>query len=194
MAQEHVKDEGMNIDKITYTRGVDTPYPNRFSKKAWVTNIGIVLPQKVIKYMSLKKYFYVFTVILMIWAIAGIFIKGLNLSLDFTGGRVIEVQFSKVVRGSTISETLAKAGFEGAEATASGSGKEVIIRLPAKIDQEGIDLKISNILKNQIDPESKVANSEYVGPKAGTDLVNASVMSFIFTVVMLLCYVSFRFQ
>lgn len=49
MAQEHVKDEGMNIDKITYTRGVDTPYPNRFSKKAWVTNIGIVLPQKVIK-------------------------------------------------------------------------------------------------------------------------------------------------
>lgn len=182
--------------EFTYTRGVNTPYPNRFSKKAWVTDGGIVLNRKVIKFMSIRKFFYIFTVVIMLASLASIFIKGLNLGLDFTGGRVMEVQFSKVVEAPKISSALNSAGYPGVEATASATGKEITIRIPAKLanDTEQIDLKISNILKSEFDSEAKVTNSEFVGPKAGEDLVNASVMSLVFTIVMLLIYVSLRFQ
>lgn len=177
----------------TYTRGVDTPYPNRYSKKAYVSNAGVVLARPIIPYMKVRKFFYFFSALVVLVSLVSIFTRGLNLGLDFTGGTVLEVSYQqKVVTGPQISEILSKQ-YPGLDVTSSGP-HETSIRIPAKLVQDSTTSKVQEILRDKVDPTATITSSEFVGPKAGADLVYASVMSLVFTIVMILIYVSVRFQ
>lgn len=175
-----------------YQRGVETPYPNRFSKKAYVLDGNIILPHKIVSFMKWRKYTYILSILLCIISLAALFINGLNLGLDFTGGTVVEISYQKAITAQQIKDLIEPA-FPGSDVTASAALHDTTIRIPAKLvtDTTLTDLQA---LITSFDPGAKITNSEYVGPKAGQDLVYASTMSLLCTIVMMLLYLSFRFQ
>ncbi|MFC6275909.1 protein translocase subunit SecF [Psittacicella hinzii] len=175
-----------------YTRGVKTPYENRFSKKAYVNKSGLVLARPIVNFLKQRKYFYIFSVLIMVVCFGSFFVRGLNLGLDFTGGTVVEVTYSKTVQGPDVASYLSQT-YPGIDVT-STSSRETSIRIPAKLVTNTTAQDVQKLLQEGIDPAAKVTSAEFVGPKAGNDLVYASVMSLVFTIVMMLLYISFRFQ
>lgn len=178
--------------KEIYKRGVDTPYPNRFSKKAYVLDGGIVLARPITHFMKYRKWMYIFSGILLLLSCIAMAVRGLNLGLDYTGGTVMEVQYSHAVQAPEIGEYLSKS-YPGVEVT-SASARETTIRIPAKLVTNKTSQDIQKLLQDGIDPEAHVTSAEFVGPKAGADLVYAATMALICTIVMLLIYISIRFQ
>ncbi|RIY33290.1 protein translocase subunit SecF [Psittacicella melopsittaci] len=175
-----------------YTRGVDTPYPNRFSKKAYVTENGVVLARPIIHFLKERKYCYIFSAVLMIACIISFFVRGLNLGLDYTGGTVAEVSYSRAVTGPDINAILSET-YPGIEVTSTGA-RETTIRIPAKLVTSTTTQELEKLLQEKVDPEARITSAEFVGPKAGSDLIYASVMSMLCTIIMMLLYISFRFQ
>lgn len=175
-----------------YTRGVDTPYPNKYSKKAYVLDGSIILNRPIVPFMKYRKYTYVFSLVFVGICLAGIFIRGLNLGLDFTGGTVVEVLYTKSVTAQEIKD-LIEPHFPGIDVSASATLHDTTIRIPAKLVTDTTITDLQAVLSS-FDPGAKITNSEYVGPKAGSDLVYASTMSLVCTIVMMLVYLSFRFQ
>jgi preprotein translocase subunit SecF len=71
-------------------------------------------PQRVIKFMSLRRHGAVFSIVLSIVSIVSFFWHGLNYGLDFTGGTLVEVQFSEPVVAEDVRISLEHAGINEA--------------------------------------------------------------------------------
>lgn len=185
------------LQNVTYTRGATTSTPNKYSQKAYVLKRseqdgGIVLPRPVINFMRQRWIFYIISILVMGTALGAILIRGLNLGLDFTGGTVLEVHFAQVVDGPSVAEKLATI-LSGLD-VANSAPTDLTIRIPAKLVTDTTAQDITAFLQANVSQSAQVISAEFVGPKAGADLVYASIMSLIFTIVMILVYVSFRFQ
>src|ERR1700738_2274171 len=77
----------------------------------------------------------IFNAISLITFFAAVFFllhRGLHLSVEFTGGTVIEVQYPQAVQIEPVRSTLGKAGYPDAQVQSFGTSREVMIRLPLK--------------------------------------------------------------
>ena len=70
--------------------------------------------------------------------IFSLFTKGLNLSIDFTGGSVIEVSYKNTADLSVIRSTLAENGFSKAVVQNFGTDSDVMIRVPLSNQEDNI--------------------------------------------------------
>ena len=93
----------------------------------------------------------VFNVISLVTFLAAVFFlvhKGLNYSIEFTGGTLIEVGYQQAADVDKIRRTLDTAGYKG-EVQNFGSSRDVLIRLHLEKNQSSADLsqKVISILK-----------------------------------------------
>ncbi|MHB8921341.1 MAG: protein translocase subunit SecF [Halothiobacillus sp.] len=143
-----------------------------------------------------KRYYaYVLSLILLIASIVSLSTKGINLGLDFTGGVVLEVGYSKAADLDAIRAVLKKNGFPEAVVQYFGSSEAVMIRLPpAKTgNQNQLADHVLTILKTE-DPAVTMRRVEYVGPAVGKELFNSGGLAMLVVLGGLLIFVSLRYQ
>ena len=128
-------------------------------------------------------------------AVFFLFSKGLHLSVEFTGGTVMEVSYSKPAEVEKIRATVASLGFNDVQVQNFGTSRDVMIRLPA---QKGVSTaqqsdKVMGALK-AADPEVALRRTEFVGPQVGEELAQDGLKALGMVVLGIMVYLAFRFE
>ncbi|MBE8182635.1 MAG: protein translocase subunit SecF [Candidatus Portiera sp.] len=127
---------------------------------------------------------------LCVLALAFILLRGINWGLDFTGGTVVELGYSESVDLEEIRESLDDGGFSSAVVQYFGDSSTILIRLntPEDVSKQVLDL----VSKDGVDVDLRLA--EYIGPQVGKELQEKGGLGMLLAILMVLIYVSFRFQ
>lgn len=142
-----------------------------------------------------RKYAYIISALLLIASIASLSTRGINMGLDFTGGVVLEVGYSKAADLDAIRADLKQNHFAEAVVQYFGSSEAVMIRLPPAKGQNQNQLadRVLSVLKQQ-DEGATMRRVEFVGPAVGKELFNSGGLAMIVVLSGLLIFVSLRYQ
>ena len=153
---------------------------------------------KIKKDIPFMRHAVIFNVISFVtFALAVFFLltRGLHLSVEFTGGTVMEVGYTQTAEVEKIRTTVAKLGFTDVQVQNFGTARDVMIRLPA---QKGVSTaqqsdKVMAELKAQ-DPTVQLRRTEFVGPSVGEELAQDGLKALGMVVVGIMIYLAFRFE
>ena len=128
-------------------------------------------------------------------AVFFLFSRGLHLSVEFTGGTLMEVSYSQPADVQKVRSTVGTLGFSEVQVQNFGSAREVLIRLPA---QKGVSSaqqseKVLSALKAN-DPDVTLRRTEFVGPQVGDELVEDGLKALAFVVGGIMLYLAIRFE
>ena len=152
---------------------------------------------KIRRVIPFMRHALVFNVISLITFAAAVFFlahKGLNFSVEFTGGTLIEANYKDSADVDRVRAALEKAGYK-AEVQNFGSSRDVLIRMPLEKGQSSAQLSemIGKVLKNQ-DPASEIRRVEFVGPQVGDELAQYGGLALLVVAVMIVLYLWLRFE
>src|ERR1700758_3880277 len=88
--------------------------------------------RKDIPFMQRALLFNAISLLTFIAAVFFLLHRGLHLSVEFTGGTVIEVQYPQAAQLEPVRATLGKLGYPDAQVQNFGTSRDVLIRLPLK--------------------------------------------------------------
>ncbi len=126
--------------------------------------------------------------------------NGLHLSIEFTGGTVMEVSYPQTAPLDSIRNKVEKLGYADTQIQNFGSSRDVMIRLPLQKDAEGKLISSadqSNAVMQVLDPATtgvKLQRVEFVGPQVGQELAFDGLKALIFVIIGIVVYLSFRFE
>ncbi|MFB8121529.1 protein translocase subunit SecD [Streptomyces bacillaris] len=123
-------------------------------------------------------------------AVAGIVVRGIDLGVEFTGGRLVEYSTSRPVDVETARSTLAAAGFGDAEITTAGDG-DISVRT-GKLDNDG-EHALREALAAEGGETTKVRD-ELIGPSLGDELRRNALIALGVAVLVQLAYLAVRFR
>jgi preprotein translocase subunit SecF len=126
--------------------------------------------------------------------------KGLHLSVEFTGGTVMEISYQQTAPLNTIRADLTKLGYQDIQVQNFGSSKDVLIRLPLQRNAEGKAISSSQ-QSNQVLNTLKASSAdvtlkrvEFVGPQVGKELATDGLRALLFVILGIVIYLSIRFE
>jgi preprotein translocase subunit SecF len=151
--------------------------------------------RKDIPFMRHALIFNAISFITFALAVFFLFSRGLHLSVEFTGGTVMEVAYSKSAEVEKIRNTVSSLGFTDVQVQNFGTSKDVMIRLPA---QKGVTTaqqsdKVLAALK-AADSEVLLKRTEFVGPQVGEELAQDGLKALGMVVLGIMVYLAFRFE
>ena len=151
--------------------------------------------QKDIPFMRHALKFNIISLVTFLLAVVFLFSKGLHLSVEFTGGTLIEVNYEQSADLEKIRGSLGKAGFSDYSVQNFGSSQDVMIRLPLKGDQNTNQLGESVIKALAADaPGASLRRVEFVGPQVGKELAENGAMALLLVIIGIMIYLAFRFE
>lgn len=153
------------------------------------------LGEKQIDFMKQRKVALAFSLTLIVLSIIGIFTKGFNLGIDFTGGTVIEVAYPEPVALEDVRKQLASGGFDKAIVQHFGSATDVLIRIQPRegMTSAMVSNRVLDVLKKG-NPKVELRRVEYVGPQVGDELTEDGALAVLYALIGILIYVAFRFE
>lgn len=157
-------------------------------------DVEIKLPYRLVPFMKYRMVAFAFSILLSAACIFTIVTQGFNWGLDFTGGTVIETQFSQPADLGKVREVLVENGYPSALVQTSGGLKDVMIRLPASAGDTTLGNKVMDLIHQQLDTGATIQSIEFVGPNVGKELTEGAIYATLATLAMLLLYVGFRFE
>ncbi|EGY52997.1 protein translocase subunit SecF [Neisseria shayeganii] len=149
-----------------------------------------------IPFMSYGKVTTLISLITFIAAVFFLFTKGLNFSVEFTGGTVIEVQYeNEGADPNRVRSRLAELKMGEAQVQTLGTNKQLMIRLPNKegVSSAQLSNQVLELLK-QDHPDVSLRKVEFIGPQVGEELVNHGLLALLMVVVGIIIYLSVRFE
>ncbi|HJS77229.1 MAG TPA: protein translocase subunit SecF [Burkholderiales bacterium] len=150
--------------------------------------------RRVIPFMRYALTFNVISLITFLVAVASLAAQGLNFSIEFTGGTVMEVAYRQPAEVQKIRERLEGAGHK-AEVQTFGSSRDVLIRLPIEKEQSSAALsqKVGELLRAD-DASAEVRRVEFVGPQVGRELAENGALALLVTAALIVGYLALRFE
>jgi preprotein translocase subunit SecF len=148
-----------------------------------------------IPFMENALIFNVISFLTFAAAVFFLFSRGLHLSVEFTGGTVMEVSYSQPADVERVRKTVAGLGFADVQVQNFGTSRDVIIRLPA---QKGVSSaqqseKVLSALKAQ-DANVALRRTEFVGPQVGEELATDGLKALAMVIAGIMIYLAFRFE
>ncbi|WP_305074071.1 protein translocase subunit SecF [Propionivibrio sp.] len=151
--------------------------------------------KKDIPFMRHALVFNVISLITFLLAVFFLATRGLHLSVEFTGGTLIEVNYSQATDLGKIREGLGKAGYTDITVQNFGSSRDVMIRLPLKAEQNSA--KIGEAVMGVLDAEAPGASLrrvEFVGPQVGRELAENGALALLLVIIGIVIYLAMRFE
>jgi preprotein translocase subunit SecF len=150
--------------------------------------------RRTIPFMRYALVFNVISLLTFLAAVGFLAFRGLNFSIEFTGGTLIEVGYQQAADVDAIRRTLDRAGYK-AEVQNFGSSREVLIRMHLEKNQSSADLsqKVVEILRKE-DQTAQLRRVEFVGPQIGSELVEYGALALLVTAVGIVLYLWMRFE
>lgn len=151
--------------------------------------------KKDIPFMRNALLFNAVSALTFVAAVFFLFANGLHLSIEFTGGTVMEVAYAKPADLEGIRKTVTGLGFEDNQVQSFGTAQDVLIRLPVQkgTNTAQISTKVFEALKAS-DASVSLKRVEFVGPQVGQELAHDGLTALAFVIVGIMIYLAFRFE
>jgi preprotein translocase subunit SecF len=148
-----------------------------------------------IPFMRHALAFNVVSLITFILAVFFLVTRGLNFSIEFTGGTVIEVAYEHPAEINKIRQSLEGRGYNDFSVQNFGSSRDVLIRMALKPGQNSSDLSKSVMeALSGADPGAKLQRVEFVGPQVGQELAWNGALALLITSLGIVAYLALRFE
>lgn len=148
-----------------------------------------------IPFMSYGKLTTFISLLTFVLAVFFLVTRGLNYSVEFTGGTLMEVEYQQGAKLDEVRQSLEGLGMGEIQVQALGTNKHIMIRLPNKSDTP------SNQLSNQVmeklkqhSPDVSLRQVEFIGPSVGEELVSNGLLAMGMVVMGIIVYLSMRFE
>jgi preprotein translocase subunit SecF len=157
--------------------------------------------KRTIPFMRHALVFNVISLVLFAMSVVFLATRGLHLSIEFTGGSVIEVGYDKPAEPEKIRDALGRIGLTDVSVQNFGSSRDVNIRLPLKEVQgssQNVEMQkqsdaVMEALKAQ-DPSAVLKRVDFVGGQVGKELATDGAMALLFVCIGIVVYLAFRFE
>jgi len=144
-----------------------------------------------IKWMRFKYLYFLISAVVIIPGIFSLVRFGLKPSIDFTGGTLAEYKFEQEVNKETVKEVLEKNDYQVNSIQSSGENT-YLLRLPPIENNQ--DLKIKEVLQNELGEAPLELRFETVGPTLGKELLIKTIVAIILAAGFIMSYVAWRFK
>lgn len=141
-------------------------------------------------FMKYKKFYFIFSSLLILPGIFFLVTSGLKFGIDFTGGALLEYKLEKPASIDDLKTKIQATGVEVGQITTSGQNTYIIKTKP--LEQGKIDV----IKKTLIDNFGKVEERriENVGPTIGVELRNKALLALLVASATIVLYIAFSFR
>ncbi len=151
--------------------------------------------KKDIPFMKNALVFNAISFVTFALAVFFLFSRGLHLSVEFTGGTLMEVSYSQPADLNKVRATVGTLGFSEVQVQNFGTARDVMIRLPA---QKGVSSaqqseKVLTALKAD-NADVTLRRTEFVGPQVGDELAEDGLKALAFVVIGIVIYLAVRFE
>ena len=148
-----------------------------------------------IPFMRHALVFNAISALTFVAAVFFLFSRGLHLSVEFTGGTLMEVNYAQSADLNGIRASVSKLGIDDVQVQNFGTAQDVLIRMPV---QKGGNLaqqtdSVLAALKAQ-DASATLKRTEFVGPQVGGELAADGLKALAFVVVGIMIYLAIRFE
>jgi preprotein translocase subunit SecF len=141
-------------------------------------------------FIKLRKIWYTISILIIIPGIISLFLQGLNLGIDFTGGSLLDLKFSSPATTEQVRGVLDEFGLEGA--TIQQSGEDSFLIRTRELTEEESTGVLSEF--NSKLSEVTVQRAERVGPVMGKELIFKAFQALALASVLIVIYVAYRFE
>ena len=155
------------------------------------------------KDVPFMRHALIFNIISALTFVAAVFFlltRGLHMSIEFTGGTVMEVAYSQAADLEKIRGEVGKLGYRDVQVQSFGTSRDVMIRLPIQNGSDGKQVTsaqqsdaVMSALKADA-PDVQLRRVEFVGPQIGHELFTDGLLALTFVVIGIIIYLSFRFE
>ncbi len=121
--------------------------------------------------------------------------RGLHLSVEFTGGTVMEVAYEQPADLESVRKVIEGLGYQEVPVQNFGTSRDVLLRLPAMQGQSAGQQSetVLAALKAQ-NPTVELRRTEFVGPQVGQELVSSGLKALGLVIVGIMIYLALRFE
>ena len=148
-----------------------------------------------IPFMSYGKLTTAISLITFVLAVFFLVTKGLNYSVEFTGGTVMQVQYQQGADVNKIRTDLHQLNIGEIQVQAMGTTRDIMIRLPNKGSDHAAELsnKVMDVLKKD-DPNVKLLQNDFIGPQVGEELITHGLAAIAMVCIGIIIYLAARFE
>ena len=152
-------------------------------------------------FIKWRRWAYLLTAAIIVPGMILLAAKGLNYSIEFTGGTLIQIETARPVPTSELRTDLDAAGIHGAEIQLFGSDTSYVIR--ARLGEQATTpggaeetaAAVQRALDAKLGPGAyRIVRHEAVGPKVGRELQGKAFLAILFSFVVTLIYLAIRFE
>ncbi|MCX6224841.1 MAG: protein translocase subunit SecDF [Bacteroidia bacterium] len=162
-----------------------------------------------LKFIERRRYMYIFSAALMLISIGSLISRGLNLGVDFKGGRTFTVRFDQPVNTQTLTTSIAQAcGGVAPQVKVFGPTTQVKIITPYMVDNQDpnaaalVDQALFEGCKSELAPgtdlktflENNRKDSQLVGPTVAKDIMRGAIFAVFFALIVIFLYILVRFR
>lgn len=152
--------------------------------------------KKDIPFMRHALKFNIISMVTFVLAVFFIVFKGLHLSVEFTGGTLVEVTYAEAPQLEPIRTALARDGYADAQVQNFGSSRDILVRLPNRDGLESKDVadRVMATLNSVAGPKPELRRVEFVGPQVGKELAENGAMALLMVLAGIMIYLAMRFE
>jgi preprotein translocase subunit SecF len=152
-------------------------------------------------FLGQRRWAYGISLAFSVIGLAVLLFRGVNYSVEFTGGTLIQVETERPADVGELRNALQARGIEGAEIQTFGSDREIVIR--ARVAREGSDANDTQATANAVGQaldatlgagNYQIVRTEAVGPKVGSELRQQAVFAILMSFLAVLAYLAYRFE
>lgn len=145
-----------------------------------------------INFIGARKYAFFLSIFLMAFSVYSLCTKGLNFGIDFRGGVLMEVQADEPVNMKDMREKLADLNVD--MQPLGENGTEVLITALGRGDSEAEQMKIANVIRQELGDGFTFRRIEMVGPRVGAELIRNCIWAVILASIAITFYIWARFE
>jgi preprotein translocase subunit SecF len=152
-------------------------------------------------FIRVRKYAYALTAAIILPGLLFLLVAGLNYSIEFTGGTLLQISAKQGVDVAAVRTALDRQGVHGAEIQQFGSANEYVIR--ARVAKAGTDANDTQATASEVGKaldgvlgqgNYTIQRTEAVGPKVGSELRQKAFLAIFLSFFAVLAYLAYRFE
>ncbi len=137
-------------------------------------------------------WWFAISLVFLIPGIISLFLQGLNLGIDFTGGTMLDLTFNKAVTQTAVSDTMKSVGLEGSVQLSNGD-TGALIRTVA-LEEEQRNNLLSALQQKVGDFDKSSLKEDKVGAAIGKELAQNALWALLIACGLMIAYITVRFQ
>jgi preprotein translocase subunit SecF len=160
--------------------------------------LHLINPNLNVDFLGKSKPFVWLSTIAAILSLVGLFTKGLNYGIDFTGGTEVQLKVPADWDIGKLRDAISTGGIKEPKVVQIGTPEdhEYLVKVqssPENLNQ--VSAQVSQILSAKMPADAfKVEKVDVVGPQAGANLRTSAVLSIFYAALCILIYITFRFD